>query len=371
MQPRRQPKETLCPHRIRRVERTSMGVVQKEKNSVNPLSGPMIQEQALIYAEQLNKPEFKASNGWLESFSKRNNLSFHKVSGESADVPQETVDSWTARLPHLIEGYSPRDIFNMDETGVFYRALPDKSYAAKGEDCKGGKKSKDRITAVLCTNMNGTEKLKAIVIGKAAKPRCFNNVNLNSLPVLWRNNKKAWMTTELFTDWLRDFDRKMRQQKRKVLMFIDNAPTHPPNAVRLTNTKLIFFPPKTTSKLQPLDQGIIAAMKKTYRKRLLRAVLSKAEDESLSANEIARTVNVLDACHWIGRSWNEVTAETITSCFRKAGFPTNAANEADEVNEDTELDRLVTATGRALVSLNFYVLRTLSMSTVKSRPMLV
>ncbi|XP_070562186.1 tigger transposable element-derived protein 6-like [Ptychodera flava] len=125
------------------------------------------------------------------------------------------------------------------------------------------------------------------------------------------------MTTELFTDWLRDFDRKMRQQKRKILMFIDN----PPNAVRLTNTKLIFFPPKTMSKLQPLDQGIIAAMKKTYQKRLLLTVLSKAEDESLSANEITRTVNVLDACYWIGRSWNEVTAETITSCFRKAGFP--------------------------------------------------
>ena len=47
------------------------------------------------------------------------------------------------------------DVYNMDETGLFYRSLPDKSLTVKGEQCNGGKHAKDRITIVLCANMAG------------------------------------------------------------------------------------------------------------------------------------------------------------------------------------------------------------------------
>jgi hypothetical protein len=48
-----------------------------------------------------------------------------------------------------------------------------------------------------------------------------------SLPVIYRNNKKAWMTSAIFEDWITRFDKKMRQQNRHVLLFLDNAPSHP------------------------------------------------------------------------------------------------------------------------------------------------
>jgi hypothetical protein len=35
---------------------------------------------------------------------------------------------------------------------------------------------------------------KPLMIGKAAKLRCFKNLKINNLLVIWRNNKKAWMT---------------------------------------------------------------------------------------------------------------------------------------------------------------------------------
>ena len=55
-----------------------------------PLSGPMLQEKALSYAKELGNAEFKASNGWLESFRKRHNIAFNVISGEAADVSSET-----------------------------------------------------------------------------------------------------------------------------------------------------------------------------------------------------------------------------------------------------------------------------------------
>ena len=101
------------------------------------ISGPLIKAQALKYAEELNKPDFTASNGWLESFIKRNNIVFKTQSGERADVKNATVTDWKSKLPHLCEGYSPDDIFNMDETGLFFRDTTRKTFTLKGADCAG------------------------------------------------------------------------------------------------------------------------------------------------------------------------------------------------------------------------------------------
>ena len=63
------------------------------------------------------------------------------VCGESGDVCGDTVDSWKERLPELVQGYSKENIWNMDETGCFFKALPDKGLRMKGRQCKGGKKA--------------------------------------------------------------------------------------------------------------------------------------------------------------------------------------------------------------------------------------
>ena len=57
--------------------------------------------------------------------------------------------------------------------GSFFRALPDKSLSEKAKKCKGGKKSKERLTVALIASATG-EKMKPIVIGKYANPRCLN-----------------------------------------------------------------------------------------------------------------------------------------------------------------------------------------------------
>ena len=79
-------------------------------------------------------------------------------------------------LHSILARYNSRDVFNVDETGLFWRLLPDKTLAFKHEKCHGGKKSKERITAMVCTNMDGSEKWPLLVIGKFKNPRCFKRI---------------------------------------------------------------------------------------------------------------------------------------------------------------------------------------------------
>ena len=145
-----------------------------------------------------------------------------------------------------------------------------KTLQLKGEKCFGGKKAKERLSVLLCSNMDGSDFLKPLVIGKYEKPRCFKGVN--SLPVIYRANKRAWMTSVIFTEWLRIVDRQMVSQKRSILMFVDNCAAHPP-IDKLRAVKLAFLPPNTTSKLQPMDQGIIYNVKIKYRQSLIKYLL--------------------------------------------------------------------------------------------------
>ena len=66
---------------------------------------------------------------------------------------REISDDWKQILEPLLNQYDPNDIFNADETGLFWRLLPDKTHAVKGETCSGGKKSKERITLLVCANI--------------------------------------------------------------------------------------------------------------------------------------------------------------------------------------------------------------------------
>ena len=235
-----------------------------------------------------------------------------------------------------MKGYEPRDIYNMDETGLFYRTLPDRTLSIKGDECKGGKKSKDRITVSLCVNMVGDFE-KPLVIGRAAVPRCMKNVK--HLPVTWRYNRKAWMTTELFKEWITDFNKKMRKARRQVVLLLDNAPSHPKD-LNLSNVKLVFLPANTTSRLQPLDQGIIQAIKQLYRKKLLRSVISKIDDnEQSSASSLSKSVNVLDAILWVSSAMNEVSGQTVQKCFLRCGFAATPEEESDD--DDIPIAELV------------------------------
>lgn len=131
----------------RELETLLLEFFNQSRASNMPISGPILMEQAKELALKLEiDEEFVASSGWLHKFKKRNGISQKMISGESAAVNDETVDVWKKQtLPALIQGYEPRNVFNADETGLFYKLLLDRTLAMRDDKCFGGKRSKERV----------------------------------------------------------------------------------------------------------------------------------------------------------------------------------------------------------------------------------
>jgi hypothetical protein len=277
-----------------------------------PISTLLLKEKALEIAKTLNISNFNASNGFIGRFKKRNEVIFKTFHGEADGVPDELCDDWVnTKLPELVKDYEPKDVFNGDEFGLFWRIPPNKSYVLKDQKFKSGKKSKQRITVFVCANSLG-EKLKPIVIGKSKNPRCFRGKS--SLPVIYRNNDKSWMTTEIWTEFLRNLNKKMRENNRKIALIVDNCSVH--SLIPLSNVKIVFLPPNATSRLQAMDLGVIHAIKADYRRRIVRRFLTIFEaKKQFTVNDI----DLYEAIIMLTNAWNELNPLIIQNCFIKSG----------------------------------------------------
>ena len=146
----------------------------------------------------------------------RNNVSFKTVRWKSKAVPPEMISGWNeTTLPTLLSNYGLENIYNTNKFELFYQCLPYKSYQLKTEKCSGGKHSKIRITGLAAANAVGN-KLPMFVIGKAKNPRCFKNIK--KLPCRYRSQRKSWMDSVLFEEWVRDVNKKLQIEGRKVTL---------------------------------------------------------------------------------------------------------------------------------------------------------
>ncbi|XP_069102035.1 tigger transposable element-derived protein 4-like [Argopecten irradians] len=148
-------------------------------------------------------------------------------------------------------------------------------------------------------------------------------------------NKKAWMNSFIYKDFLKTFNRRIKSQKRNVLLFVDIAPSHP--EVELSNVKVEFLPP--TSLTQPMDQGIIQSTKLKFRKRQLKHMVKEMDrNATVCGSDILKQINILDAIYWLKNSWTEVEEHTIKRCFEKAGLKQIQGPEVDNEHSDNNDD---------------------------------
>ncbi|GFN78561.1 tigger transposable element-derived protein 6 [Plakobranchus ocellatus] len=326
-------KKRMRPCKVEDVDEGLLTWFKQARALEAPINGPILMKKTGELGKELGI-SFVPCSGWLGRFKRRHGIVFKAVSGEAASVDMSTVDTWRgSALQQLLQNYSADDIFYADETGVFYKCLPDKTLDFKGNVCTGGKKAKGRLTVLVAANMSRSEKLPLLIIGKSAKPGCFNNTK--KLPVEYAANKKAWMTSDIFISWLQKLDRKFLLQGCSVAMIIDNCPAHP-SVDNLKAIKLVFLPPNTTSILQPCDQGIINSFKRNYRKAVVQRYLVHID----SGCPATFNISVLEALYLMKKAWDDISTSAIANCFRHAGFYSqeeSSETESKTSQEDRDL----------------------------------
>lgn len=327
-------------------EALSKWFLQKRSEGV-PISGPMCAKQAEIFHEHLKiKEPFNASSGWLHRFKKRRGIRELTIQGEKLSADGEVMVEFCYELETIIteNNLQSSQIYNADETGLYWRAIPTKTLAASNEmSAPGYKKSKDRITVLCCANASGGHRLKLTVIGKSKNPRAFKNMKPHNLPVHYYNQQAAWITCDIFQDWFhKKFIPEVKSYLKKenlpqkALLLLDNARSHPNEAALRSddgNFFVLFFPPNVTSIAQPMDQGVIETMKRLYRKELMMNLLDEVD-----LMKFWKSFTIKDAIFTVANAWSGVKEMT----FKRAFYKIMTLEEDESIVESDDEETTIT-----------------------------
>ncbi|CAB1099355.1 unnamed protein product [Ectocarpus sp. CCAP 1310/34] len=321
------------------------------------LSGIMIQTQATKFASEMGKKDFTASKGWLHRFLKRYGFKHINLHGEAGDVDKTKYEEQIAKIREQLEGFDVELIFNMDETGLFFRCFPRGTYVTRAEDAAGvnrktargskAMKAKDRCTVVACCNTTGSLKVPLAVISTAKNPMVFRHIRRSPIP--YYSQQSAWLDSTLCQRW---FDEVFvpfvkKTTGKKVVLLWDNCPGH-----KIKNDDpqiiIIFLPPNVTSVFQPMDMGILFALKCQYKTEMV-ARLADLIDvwDAVRARKIRRgcrglndagQATMLDVTEILSEKWESFSSQTVIRCWLKANILPREHENALK-GKDTRLDR--------------------------------
>jgi hypothetical protein len=118
------------------------------------MTGPLIRLKAAefwkkipVYKDQ-TIPSF--SDGWLTGFKRRHSITWHTYHGEAASVPESIYHEMEA-IQAICDTYKPDDIYDMDETGLYWRRMPNGGLSSEGRS--GQERDKTRISLLLLPRM--------------------------------------------------------------------------------------------------------------------------------------------------------------------------------------------------------------------------
>ncbi|CAG8725708.1 7441_t:CDS:2, partial [Gigaspora rosea] len=144
----------------------------------------------------------------------------------------------------------------------------------------------------LCANADGSHKLNPLIIGKYKRPRCFKNINVSNLAMTYRNSSKAWMIISLFHEWVLEFDCQvgLKYRGQRVLLLLDNCPSHDIGNITLRFTAVIFL----SWMLQEVENGRCAEDLKMNMLQAIQILSADDDSDSSSLEDFCQTTDPIN-----------------------------------------------------------------------------
>ena len=157
----------------------------------------------------------QASYGWFSRFKKRHGLKRLSLKRKNFFNDTDSAKEFSELLIEKIirENLKLENIYNADESGIYWKILLNYAFASLTEkSAEGFKDNKDHFTALFCANASGSHRIPLLIIGKSAKPRDLKNLitgkgklhdinYLEELDVTYSAETSGWINFEIFKKW--------------------------------------------------------------------------------------------------------------------------------------------------------------------------
>ncbi|KAM9061128.1 tigger transposable element-derived protein 1-like [Sarcophilus harrisii] len=338
--------------------------IQDQNRQHAPMSATVVQDEAKSSFGDLQREQggsaqmetFGASRGWLVRFKGRHGLPSVTAAHDAASPAAGRELKYPEGLKSVVQkgGYTPRLVFNIGETGLYWKRMPENAYISVEEDAAaaGRRPTKDRLMLLLGGNAAGDFKLKPLLVYHSENPQAMKGYSKPNLPVIWRSNKKAWITRSIFHEWFTHFfcpavEKYCAQNNlaNKALLILENAPGHPVNLSDLSdNVRVEYLVENKANPMQPMGQGVISTFKAHYLRKTFQHLLGGTDGEDRSTvREFWRNYNIMNAVDNIAEAWDELEPSLMNSVWKKIWPECVHAHDVSQIENITQIQQDILA----------------------------
>ncbi|KAL4145982.1 hypothetical protein PRNP1_011855 [Phytophthora ramorum] len=346
--------------RFPELERTLVAWIDARQRARAEISPSVVIDKAKLVARAMGiRPDdFKASWGWYDKFSRRYGVRAAFVGG--AEVTTEQNSGYTFRevktlqeLHAVMAEYDPEWVFTVEETSLFYDALPFDA------ELVGEKKTRNRVTLVVSCNSTGRVTLPICLVGKEKGPSEGGTPRPgrpSSFPSPYLMQERAWLDRATFGRWYSSvFVPFVRERTSKpVLLVVDRERPGHQGDFEDEGIRAVFLPHTTQSPpgsvgapgttpvnlktwwRRPLQMSVVAVLKAQYKYLLVQSALSyhNAPQEVKAALQAAEKSDngysggvhfghrptLLDAARLLDQAWGQIPDDLLENCFARANL---------------------------------------------------
>jgi hypothetical protein len=284
------------------------------------------------------------------NWCRKHNIRTRTRHGELASCDLEAAKDFQQKFAETIANYSAELVFNADETGLAYKVLGRNTLVLPGEPAPPGRKQrKDRMSVMVCANMAGTVRIPLSYITRPGQGQVLHGGQHQFI------TSAGWQTNDSFCWWVREVFYPVALQKLEqvggpgILLILDNHKSHAPPASRkkrsvLPTLKFLrysFFPANTSALIQPMDQGVIHALKARYRSKLQESyAMHRTGAVPTNEDTFLQGVTPNYAAQLLRVIWSaQIEPSTLANAWRRL-----SGSVPVEVRSDTDSDDASTAT---------------------------